>query len=99
VPVRCGEHPFYSMTNETTCKSAFPLRRKPRRSYIPVPFQGTSEWLRGMWLQMVLVRRLLKTFSLHRAPLTAPGGGTKGLPRIRNVMNSTISPASLRVSR
>ncbi len=40
------------MTSEVAGKCAFPLRRKPRRSQILVPFQGTSEWLAGtaQWL-------------------------------------------------
>ena len=32
------------MTSDTAGKWAFPLRRKPRRSKILVPFQGATEW-------------------------------------------------------
>ena len=47
MPARRHGHDFYSMTSEMAGKCAFPLRRKPRRSKILVPFQGTSEWLGG----------------------------------------------------
>ena len=45
MPARRSGHDLYSKTNKMAGKCAFPLRRKPRRSKILVPFQGTSEWL------------------------------------------------------
>ena len=45
MPARSSGHSFYSMNSEMAGKLAFPLWRKPRRSKILVPFQGTSEWL------------------------------------------------------
>ena len=43
VPARRNRHDLYSMTSETAGKCSFPLRRRPRRSKILVPFQGTGE--------------------------------------------------------
>ena len=45
MPRGVAGHGFHSRQDYMAGKCVFPLRRKPRRSKILVPFQGTSELL------------------------------------------------------